>query len=513
MSNRDITAALTYHETTNHTIQKLNQDHYALDPDNRPLPYKIYSSLAPLSLPKNLPARPMSALTAIASPGISPAGEQIPDREDLARLCLFSNGVTKVIRLSGREYPMRAAACTGALFHIELYLVCGELVDLAAGVYHYAAHDHALRLLRAGDFRQVLVDATASEPAIASAPVIAISTSTFWRNAYKYRTRAYRHTFWDDGTILANALALSKALDLPAKVVLGFVDERVNALLDIDGEHEAAVSLLALGHTGQMPLEASPLPPLAYPTEPVSKYEVAYPDIVTLHRESSFLTPQEVAEWRNQPPSTLSPSTPSPSALAPLQPLPPPELPTDALETVIRRRGSTRQFTHDPISFTQLSTLLTYSLHTPLADCFDPTGAPLSTHYLNANAVEGLAVGAYVLHQQQQVLEQLKTGTFRNAAKYLSLGQDLGGDAAVNLYFLVDLDALLARYGNRGYRVAQLEAAILAGNLYLASYALALGATGLTFFDNAVTEFVSPSSSGKSVMFLIAAGHHQGSSG
>ncbi len=508
MSNYDITAALTYHETTRHTLQRLSQDSYALDPSNRPLLYKIYSSLIPLTLPKNLPARPMPALTAIASPGISPVGEQVPDREDLARLCLFSNGVTKVLRFSGREYAMRAAACTGALFHIELYLVCGELADLAAGVYHYGAHDHALRLLRAGDFRQVLVDATASEPAIAYAPVIAISTSTFWRNAYKYRTRAYRHTFWDDGTILANALALSKALNLPAKVVLGFVDEHVNALLDIDGEHEAAVSLLALGHSGQMPPEAPPLPPLAYPTEPVSKYEVAYPDIVTVHRESLLSTPQDVADWRNQPPQpTLLTSMPSTSALVPLQPQPFQELPTDALETVIRRRGSTRQFTQDTISFTQLSTLLTYALHTPPTDCFDLNGAPLSTLYLIANAVEGLAVGTYVLHWQQNALEQLKTGTFRNAAKYLSLDQDLGGDAAVNLYFLVNLDALLARYGNRGYRVAQLEAAILAGNLYLASYALSLGATGLTFFDNDVTEFFSPSGSGKSVNFLIAIGH------
>ncbi len=429
MGNRDVTSALAYHEKTNHTLQRLSQDSHTLDPSNRPLPYKIYSSLAPLPLPKDFPAHPISALTALASPAVSPAGEQVPNREDLARLCLYSNGVTKVLRFSGREFPMRAAACTGALFHIELYLVCGELADLAAGVYHYGAYDHALRRLRAGDFRQVLVDAAASEPAIAHAPVIAISTSTFWRNAYKYRARAYRHTFWDDGTILSNALALSKSLDLPAKVVLGFVDEQVNALLDIDGEHEAAVSLLALGHTEQVPPEAPALPPLAYPTEPLSTYEVAYPEIVILHRASSLSTPQEVAEWRNQPSPAMSLPNPSTSALIPLQSPPSQELPADALETVIRRRGSTRQFTHDPISFPQLSTLLTYALHTPPADSFDPTGAPLSSLYLIANAVEGLDVGTYVLHPQQQALEQLKAGTFRNAAKFLSLGQDLGGDA------------------------------------------------------------------------------------
>jgi hypothetical protein len=112
-----------------------------------------------------------------------------------------------------------------------------------------------------------------------------------------------------------------------------------------------------------------------------------------------------------------------------------------------------------------------------------------------------------VLHQDQQVLEQLQAGTFRAVASFLSLGQDLGGDAAVNIYFLVDLEPVLARFGNRGYRVAQLEAAILAGKMYLASYAPSLGASGLTFFDNDVTACFAPHSTAKSVMFLIALGH------
>ena len=505
MSNHDINAARTYHAMTNHTRQRVSQNRDVLDPSNRPLPYKIYSSLAPLILPTNIPARPTPALAALAAPHVSSSSEQVPNRDDLARLCFFSNGVTNVLKRSGREYAMRAAACTGALFHIELYLVCGSLADLAAGVYHYSAHDHALRQLRAGDFRSVLIEASAAEPSVVHAPVIALFTSTFWRNAYKYRARAYRHTFWDTGTILANALALATALELPARIVLGFVDERVNGLLGIDGEHEATVSLLSLGHTEQFPPEAPPLSPLSLPTVPLSTYEVAHPGIVTLHRESSLSTPQEVAEWRDGPP--LSFPHPMLSTPVSLQPSPLQELPTDALETVIRRRGSTRRFTHDPISFTQLSTLLTYSLRGIAADCFDPTGTPLSTLYLIANAVEGLNAGTYVLHDQQYALEQLKAGTFRNAARFLSLGQDLGGDAAVTIYFLVDLDTMLTRFGNRGYRVAQLEAAILAGKMYLTAYALSLGATGLTFFDNDVVDFFSPQSAGKSVLFLIALGH------
>jgi nitroreductase len=74
------------------------------------------------------------------------------------------------------------------------------------------------------------------------------------------------------------------------------------------------------------------------------------------------------------------------------------------------------------------------------------------------------------------------------------------------VYFLADLDPILERLGNRGYRAAQLDASITAGRLYLATYALGLGATGLTFFDDDVTRFLSPHAAGKSVMFLIAIG-------
>ena len=53
---------------------------------------------------------------------------------------------------------------------------------------------------------------------------------------------------------------------------------------------------------------------------------------------------------------------------------------------------------------------------------------------------------------------------------------------------------------------AQLEASVTAGRVYLAAYALGLGATGLTFRDDAVTGFLSPHAKDKSAMFLVAVG-------
>jgi len=42
--------------------------------------------------------------------------------------------------------------------------------------------------------------------------------------------------------------------------------------------------------------------------------------------------------------------------------------------------------------------------------------------------------------------------------------------------------------------------------MYLAAYALRLGATGLTFFDDDVTNFFSPHAIQESAIFLLAIG-------
>ena len=113
---------------------------------------------------------------------------------------------------------------------------------------------------------------------------------------------------------------------------------------------------------------------------------------------------------------------------------------------------------------------------------------------------------AYVFDRESRCLELLKEGDFRREAGHLGLGQEIPADCSVDVFFLVDLDRILARFGNRGYRAAQLEASVVAGKLYLAAYAQGLGASGLTFFDDDVTDFFSPHASGKSVMFLLALG-------
>src|SRR6201998_2810416 len=101
--------------------------------------------------------------------------------------------------------------------------------------------------------------------------------------------------------------------------------------------------------------------------------------------------------------------------------------------------------------------------------------------YLIVDAVEGLDPGAYVFHRERGMLECLKQGNFRDQAGYLGLEQQLPADAAVDVFFLSDLQSIFERFGNRGYRAVQLEAGILGGKMYLAAYTQRLAAPGLIF--------------------------------
>ena len=295
MKNRDIEAAWQYHDGTKHSYWSIRKNPHFLDWANRPLPFKIYPKIEPFSLPRDVPQTGVAALSAISEPVPSSRGRFGPDLQDLARILYFSAGITKQREYPGGEIYFRAAACTGALYEIELYVVTGDLPGLDAGVYHFNPADVSLRLLRKGDFRGNLAQATAMEPAVAHAPATIVCTGTYWRNAWKYQARTYRHFGWDNGTLLANMLAVSAASGLPAEIVLGFVDAEVNRLLDLDTRREVSLCLVPIGRTSESSLPAPrEVPALGLETIPLSQREVEYPAMLQMHEASSLESEEEV---------------------------------------------------------------------------------------------------------------------------------------------------------------------------------------------------------------------------
>ena len=103
-------------------------------------------------------------------------------------------------------------------------------------------------------------------------------------------------------------------------------------------------------------------------------------------------------------------------------------------------------------------------------------------------AVEGLEPGIY--DAELRLLAARDEQELRTGAGFAAMEQEHPRDAAVNVFQVGDLDAIVARLGPRGYRWAQLESGIRAGRLQVGAFTHGWGAAASTFFDEEVSKLL-----------------------
>jgi SagB-type dehydrogenase family enzyme len=420
LTNWDTSVARRFHVRTNHTYESVRRGGRGLDWSNKPHPYKEYPGLEPEPLPP-----------------------------ELGRLLRFGAGVVR----SRGDYDFRTYSSAGALYPVEVYAATPR------GLFSFHPRDVALVRLRDEDVRRVLADAAVA-PELTRAGAVLVLTGILWRTAWKYEARGYRHLWWDAGTMLANFLALEPAV----RVYTGFVDDEVNRVVGADGRREAALVLVGVGSADEAP-PLGELPPPEHEAMPLSPREREYPEAYELHAASSLRKADEVRRYR-------AGSTPGQPAPAP---------PFENLERVLRRRGSTREFSREPIPRDEFAALLDYALGAVPMDVQAHTEIALI-----ANAVDWLVPGSY-RYESRGRFELVRAGEFRRLAGSLLLEQAFGALAAAVMFVLANLDRLVAELGNRGYRVAQLEGGIRLGRIYLGATARGWGVTGSTLYDEDVS--------------------------
>ncbi|MFC4358007.1 SagB family peptide dehydrogenase [Halobium salinum] len=530
--------AIEYHERTKHSPASVREGDFSLDFENKPLPFERYTSLPSRDLAGTIRPTQQPALAAVAEPTADPlAGCAQPrpglDEDLLSQLAYYSTGIVEArsgddARDAGAEGAstdwerlrerydrlFAAASCTGKLYHVDCYFVCGDDAGVPAGVYRFDPPNYAFDVLRDGDFRGVLAEATGGYEAVANAPVTLVTTSTWWRNAWKYRERTFRHAFWDSGTLLANLLATAHGLDLRAEVVTGFADGPVADLLGVDPAEEAPLELVPVGQGSPAP-EPPAVDPIDPETLPLSPDPVDYPSIYEAWNAGVLDEGGTAATWRERGSGRADAGDRcSPPTVAgdryPLDPVDHASAAKTPLPRAIRRRRSCREYDRESLSFRKFSTILDRATRGAPMDVrgVDDPALSFVTPYLVVHDVESLPSGAYRYHVEDGELELLREGELREESAHLALGQEWAGTPAANVYFLANLERVVDRLGDRGYRVAQLEAAIAGGRFYLATYAhRGLGGTGLTFFDDPVTEFFGPAAARTTPMFLYVFGH------
>jgi SagB-type dehydrogenase family enzyme len=162
------------------------------------------------------------------------------------------------VLLTGRPAPSG-----GGLYPIEAYVAAGEprLPGLPAALYHYDPVHHVLERVRGGDHVPALTGLLADG---AAADMAVVLSAVFWRSMFKYGDFGYRLICQETGVLIAQALAVGGRLGLAGRACLRFPDGEVDRLLGLDGTREAALAVLTLtlppGGVGH--LDAGPTPSL-----------------------------------------------------------------------------------------------------------------------------------------------------------------------------------------------------------------------------------------------------------
>ncbi|HYG00348.1 MAG TPA: SagB/ThcOx family dehydrogenase [Candidatus Saccharimonadales bacterium] len=544
--NDDPRYTIDYHEKTKHSQASVLYSRHYLDWNNRPNPFKVYLDLPSHLLPSSFPIPSMNAISAISSkvdgldltPGekqkqnsrpVSRSDYQYLKLSDLSSILFFSCGITRYVKFDSGSYYMRAASATGALYPIEVYIITTDLHDdkLDAGIYHFNPGEFSLISIRHGDYRKILSSISGNNKSIRNSPISLVFTSNAWRNAWKYQSRSYRHWFWDTGVIVANLLAVSKSMGINTRLIMGFIDDQANRLLGLETHKEASILIAPVGISSlnqnknvnseshllnPQGNSSSSIEPLVHKTYPLSQKENFYPEIWRAYDSSKLVDNKEVALWSkiHRFDKTNNKIEQGKERKWYLLKQPSSKGLKNDLDIghVILKRGSSRRFSNLSIPLDTLANILINSseLGGNIPIDYKPDHSSLIEFYVLVNSVEGLQSGGYYFNISSQSLDFLKDIPTENFSGHLCLDQSLFANASVVIFLMTDLKIVLDTLGNRGYRAAQLEAGIIAGKIYLLSYALGIGASGSTFYDDEVNDFFCPHDKQKATMIAIGVG-------
>jgi SagB-type dehydrogenase family enzyme len=479
-----------YHESTKHSVESLRRAPHVLDWANMPDPFRHYEGVPVLDLPADPPSPDIPALDVLQ--GFSGTTAVRDGPTFLSQLLFYSASISasKLVPSTGYRYALRVNPSSGNLHPTEFHFLTRGLKAWPDGLYHYRPSSHMAEQRALGDLEMKLAGS--------SAPIVFVLTSIAWREAWKYRDRAYRYCLHDVGHAWQALALTARAIGCESFAVGHFPDDEVAQLCRLP-EDEWPMLIVEL-RGGSIPVRE----PDACETDwygghanQLSKERTAYTRIDGIHGATKL----SESACRG-----ISPAEPAPTGSGEIT-LPPAASSTRAFGEVARMRRSALDFVGgtQSMSFTQLSAVLAAAIQPQFADFAATRFIQL---YLYVHRVYGLEPGLYRLWPAPAELERIKSGDQRVAAAGLSLGQDLAGNACVAFSIIGDLDRAARAHGDRGYRYVHFEAGAIGHRLYLAAEAFGLGATGIgAFYDEEVNRYLSLTPGQGRVVYHFAIGY------
>jgi SagB-type dehydrogenase family enzyme len=475
-----------YHEETKYSEEGLRRDeqrHGPPDPARRPTPFKLFDGprvlLPTEGLPLQRPGQKSAHATEHAPPGRL-------DLAKLARLLWHTNGCTRIEQHPWGVQHFRAAPSAGAMYPTEVYVAVRGMPGLAPGIYDYQVLDHSLAPVHAADAMAALHGAAFGHPALAMSEAAVILAGEWFRSSWRYRERGARRVFLDTGHVLGNLVEIAPSEGFEAVPVGSFRDEIVEKLLGVDDAVEAPLVIAPLVDAAR----AADVPRLPNRRSEVVEWRKAMKAVGDRADEDSperIIVALQLASRLTQtaePVPAAAPTSPE-SGDAPV--VDATSRPTswsddESVADTIAARRSTRAFARRPVPRAALFRALAHAYESPPRRLFAPE---LLETFVVAVDVDGLPSGTYFYETSPRRLVERARGDYGPSLHHLGLGQDIFVDAAAVVIHAVDITRAVARYGDRAYRLALLDAGHVGERLNLAALRELFGASGCGgYFDD-----------------------------
>lgn len=151
--------------------------------------------------------------------------------QDVSQLLWAAQGTTD-------NRGFRTAPSAGGLYPLEVYIVAGNVANLAPGIYQYGTDLHELIPIIAGDRRSELADAALGQTWVKAGAIVIVFTAVYERTTGKYGERGIRYVHIEAGHAAQNLCLQATAMGLGAVTVGAFHDEQVVKLLNLPGDEQ-----------------------------------------------------------------------------------------------------------------------------------------------------------------------------------------------------------------------------------------------------------------------------------
>jgi len=470
-----------YHEDSKHFRDKLTGPR-VLEHANEPEKVKDYPGAPLVRLPASLNLE--SSLAGVIE-GRRWHPCPVVGSAELATLLRLSYGVTRV----RREFAYRAAPSAGALYPVELYLCCGDLHGLEAGIYYFNPPRDCLMRIVDGDFRKPLSEALSKGGRERWHEAYLVLTALPWRSSWKYGLRAYRYCLLDTGHLAGNILTVGTALGLSPMLVSQMREESLNSLLGLDGKSEFPLAVVPL-----VPTDEPPAPPPAEPAPRIARQLPSRPVM-----EPAIVAAHNAGRWSGGSPAISFP----PRLQPPVEgiDLQSGQLSGGPIDKLIERRRSYRGSARATLKKRDFAAYLDIVSWAYPADWM-PEGLasnPLTEIFIFNLDVEEMEAGIYRYNAVQSKLTPLPLPIDRDLLTASCMGQRFV--ARANVFIVIALD--LNRLAHAGvYRIKGLDAGIVGQMAYLAAGALGGGCCGVgAFFDDELSRLLGFDGRDRTVLY------------